>query len=187
MEQTALCPVDLDYVRDLVRTRSAIVIESDKAYLVQSRLDPVAKKEGVGSLTELVQKLRLAPYGALHETVVEAMTTNETSFFRDLSPFEALRDVLLPEIISRKGLSRHLNVWCGAISSGQEPYSMMFTILEHFPELQDWVIQFIATDLSEEMREKCRQGKYTQLEMSSRRILVIAWSVFRLMPASLLA
>ncbi len=166
MEQTALCPVDLDYVRDLVRTRSAIVLESDKAYLVQSRLDPVAKKEGVGSLTELVQKLRLAPYGALHETVVEAMTTNETSFFRDLSPFEALRDVLLPEIIARKGLSRHLNVWCGASSSGQEPYSMMFTILEHFPELQDWVIQFIATDLSEEMLEKCRQGKYTQLEIN---------------------
>ena len=77
MEKEELCSQDLDYVRDMVRTRSAIVLESEKAYLVQSRLDPVAKKEGLGSLTELVQKLRLAPYGALHKTVVEAMTTNE--------------------------------------------------------------------------------------------------------------
>lgn len=166
MEQTALCPVDLDYVRDLVRTRSAIVLESDKAYLVHSRLDPVAKKEGVGSLPELIQKLRLAPYGALHKTVVEAITTNETSFFRDLTPFHVLRDLVLPEIITRKGQSKRLNVWCGASSSGQEPYSMMFTIFEHFPELKNWVIQFIATDLSEEMLVKCRAGKYTQLEVN---------------------
>jgi len=166
MGESALSPTDLGYVRDLVRTRSAIVLEPEKAYLVQSRLEPLAKSEGLTSLTELVQKLRAAPYGDLHRKVVEAMTTNETSFFRDLTPFQVLRDQLLPEIIARKGASKRLNMWCGASSSGQEPYSVMFTIFEHFPELKKWVIQFIATDISEEMLAKCREGKYSQLEVN---------------------
>ena len=166
MGESALSPTDIDYVRDLVRTRSAIVLEPEKAYLVQSRLEPLAKSEGLTSLTELVQKLRAAPYGALHKKVVEAMTTNETSFFRDLTPFQVLRDQLLPEIIARKSTSKRLNMWCGASSSGQEPYSVMFTIFEHFPELKNWVIQFIATDISEEMLAKCREGKYSQLEVN---------------------
>ena len=166
MGESALSPNDLDYIRDLVRTRSAIVLEPEKAYLVQSRLEPLAKTEGLGSLPELVQKLRPAPYGALHKKVVEAMTTNETSFFRDLTPFQVLREQLLPEIIARKGLSKRLNMWCGASSSGQEPYSVMLTIFEHFPELKDWEIQYIATDISEAMLIKCREGKYSQLEVN---------------------
>ncbi len=166
MEESALSPKDMDYVREMVRTHSGIVLEVEKAYLVHSRLDPLAKREEFASLSEMVQKLQNTPYGGLHKNVVEAMTTNETSFFRDLSPFQALREQLLPEIISRKGTSRRLNIWCGASLSGQEPYSIMFTILEHFPELKDWVIQFIATDLSEEMLAKCRTGKYNQLEVN---------------------
>jgi len=166
MSEYTLSPKDLDYVRDLVRTRSAIVLEPEKAYLVQSRLEPLAKSEGLASLTELVQKLQQVPYGSLHKKVVEAMTTNETRFFRDLTPFQVLREQLLPEIIARKGASKRLNMWCGASSSGQEPYSVMFTILEHFPELKDWVVQFIATDISEEMLAKCREGKYSQLEVN---------------------
>jgi chemotaxis protein methyltransferase CheR len=166
MPQSALSPKDLDYIRDLVRTRSAIVLESEKAYLVKSRLEPLAKSAGFASLTGLVQKLRPAPYGVLHQQVVEAMTTNETSFFRDLTPFHVLRDQLLPEIIRRKGTSKRLNMWCGASSSGQEVYSVMFTIFEHFPELKDWEYQFIATDISEAMLAKCREGTYSQLEVN---------------------
>ena len=166
MGDPALSPNDLDYVRGMVRTRSAIVLEPEKAYLVESRLSPLAKSEGLGSLTELVAKLRGTPYGELHKKVVEAMTTNETSFFRDLTPFEVLREKILPEIIARKGTSKRLNMWCGASSSGQEPYSVMFTIFEHFPELKDWVIQYTATDISEEMLAKCREGKYSQLEVN---------------------
>jgi len=166
MEKEELRSQDLDYVRQMVRTRSAIVLESEKAYLVQARLEPLVKREGLASLTELVQKLRSVPYGVLHKKVVEAMTTNETSFFRDLTPFQVLREQLLPEIIARKGTSTRLNMWCGASSSGQEPYSVMFTILEHFPELTNWVIQFMATDISEEMLTKCREGRYSQLEVN---------------------
>ena len=166
MEKEELRPPDLDYVREMVRTRSAIVLEAEKAYLVESRLAPLAKSEGLASITELVGKLRGAPYGELHKKVVEAMTTNETSFFRDLVPFEVLREKIIPEIIARNDTSKRLNMWCGASSSGQEPYSVMFTIFEHFPELKDWVIQYIATDLSEEMLAKCREGKYSQLEVN---------------------
>jgi chemotaxis protein methyltransferase CheR len=124
------------------------------------------KIEGVGSLPDFVQKVRRAPYGELHKKVVEAMTTNETSFFRDLTPFQVLRDQLLPEIIARKGASKQLNIWCGASSSGQEVYSVLFTILEHFPELKNWMIQYFATDISEEMLAKCREGSYSQLEVN---------------------
>ncbi len=166
MAESTLNPEDLDYIRDMVRTRSAIVLEPEKAYLVQSRLDPVAKSDGLASIAELVEKLKKAPYGALHKKVVEAMTTNETSFFRDLTPFQVLREQIFPEIISRNGLTKRLNMWCGASSSGQEPYSVMFTIWEHFPELRNWQIQFFATDLSEEMLEKCRVAKYSQLEVN---------------------
>lgn len=166
MPECALSPNDLDYVRDLVRIRSAIVLESEKAYLVQSRLEPLARREGLASLAGLIQTLRQTSYGALHIKVVEAMTTNETSFFRDLTPFQMLKEHMLPEMIARKKNTKRLNMWCGASSSGQEPYSIVFTILEHFPELKDWVIQFIATDLSEEMLAKCREGKYSQLEVN---------------------
>lgn len=166
MSDSTLSRRDLDYVRELVRTQSAIALELEKAYLVQARLEPLAKSEGLVSLSELVQKLRQASNGVLHKKVVEAMTTNETSFFRDLTPFYALRDQLLPEIIGRKGSSKRLNMWCGASSSGQEVYSVLFTIFEHFPELKDWVIQFMATDISEAMLSKCREGKYSQLEVN---------------------
>ncbi len=166
MTDIALNPKDLDYIRDMVRTRAAIVLEPEKGYLVQSRLDPVAKSEGLASIGELVTKLKKGPHGELHKQVVEAMTTNETSFFRDLTPFQALREQVLPEIIARKATSKRLNMWCGASSSGQEPYSVMFTIWEHFPELKNWNFQFFATDLSEKMLEKCRNGKYSQLEVN---------------------
>ncbi|MEX0830037.1 MAG: protein-glutamate O-methyltransferase CheR [Nitrospirales bacterium] len=165
MPESALSPNDLDYIRALVRTHSAIVLEPEKAYLVESRLEPLAKSEGLASVTDLARKLRPAPFGVLHNQVVEAMTTNETSFFRDLTPFQALRDQLLPKIIDRKGTSKRLNMWCGASSSGQEVYSVLFTILEHFPELMNWELQFIATDISEAMLAKCREGKYSQLEV----------------------
>ena len=157
---------DLNYVREMVRARSAIVLEPEKAYLVQSRLEPVAKSEGLQTLAELVQKLRQVPFGPLHKKVVEAMTTNETSFFRDLSPFQALKETVLPDLLARKALTKKLTIWCGASSSGQEPYSILFTILEEFPELKQWDIQFTATDISVEMLKRCQEGRYSQLEVN---------------------
>ena len=151
----ALTPADITYIRNLILERSGIVIEVEKDYLVQSRLEPVAKGEGLGSLDELFAKLQGTPYGPLHKKVVEAMTTNETSFFRDTAPFEALKVNVLPDLIAKRASVRMiLNIWCGASSSGQEPYTIAMVIREHFPELVNWKIQFYATDISTEMLAK---------------------------------
>ena len=157
---------DLIYLRDLILTRSAIVLEPEKNYLLQSRLEPVAKEAGLTSLEELAHTLRKTPSGPLHVKVVEAMTTNETSFFRDVHPFEAFKESVLPDMITKRAASRKLSIWCGASSSGQEPYTIAMVIREHFPELATWDITFVATDLSTHMLEKCRQGKYSQLEVN---------------------
>ena len=162
----AITDSDRIYFRDLILTRSAIVIEPEKDYLLQARLEPVAKEAGLGSLEELAQKLRTTPSGDLHQKVVEAMTTNETSFFRDLHPFEALTDHLLSDLIKRRDKSNALSFWCGASSSGQEPYTIAMVLREHFPQLATWDVKFLATDISMQMLDKCREGKYSQLEVN---------------------
>ncbi len=161
-----LSRADVDVVRALVLERSAIVLEPEKAYLIEARLQPVARREGFAALEGLVRAIRGRPYGALHRKVVEAMTTNETSWFRDRHPFEALRTTVLPELIARRADVRTLNIWCGAASSGQEPYSIMMVIRHHFPELESWKIRLIASDLSTDMLKRTRSGRYTQLEIN---------------------
>ncbi|MGD9849799.1 MAG: protein-glutamate O-methyltransferase CheR [Nitrospirales bacterium] len=166
MEVNAISSEDLGYICDLVRERSAIVLEPEKAYLVQSRLEPLVKSERLGSLQDFVRTLRHQPYGPLHKKVVEALTTNETSFFRDLVPFHALRDHIFPALIKQNRSVQRLHIWCGASSSGQEPYSILFTMLDHFPELKSWQIRFMATDISREMLIRCQEGYYSQLEVN---------------------
>lgn len=112
--------------------------------------------------------LRRTSDNRLHEDVVEAMTTNETSFFRDGMPFLALKNHLLPALIKRRRSNSTLSIWCGASSSGQEPYSILLTILEHFPELKQWDIRLMATDISQRMLKRCREGVYSQLEINRR-------------------
>ena len=157
---------DVAYIRNLVRVRSAMVLEPQKTYLLQSRLEPFAKQEGFGSLADLVLQLRQTSYGSLHKRVVEAMTINETSFFRDLVPFQALKERLLPEVIQANCGIKRLHIWCGASSSGQEPYSILLTILRYFPELTSWHIRLIATDLSQEMIKRCQEGRYGPFEVN---------------------
>ncbi len=161
-----LTSTDLDYLRDLILARSAIVLEPDKDYLIQARLDPVAKEAGFSSIEDLAQYLRTTPSGDLHQKVVEAMTTNETSFFRDIHPFEALKDHVLPTLLKHRAETRTLSMWCGASSSGQEPYTIAMILREHFPELLTWDVKFVATDISTQMLEKCREGRYSQLEVN---------------------
>jgi chemotaxis protein methyltransferase CheR len=167
--------LEFDYVRRLVYDRAAIVLEPGKAYLVESRLEPVAREAGLGSLRELIRRLQTEQQHALHVRVVEAMTTNETSFFRDTHPFEALRQTLLPELIARRAAERRLHLWCAACSSGQEPYSLAILLREHFPQLATWSLRFIASDISREMLARSSEGCYSQLEVN------------RGLPASLLA
>lgn len=162
----ALDSNSFDYVRKLVQDISAIALEPSKGYLVESRLVPVAQAHGLRTVAELVALLRSKPLGKIHAQVVEAMTTNETSFFRDVHPFEALKNVILPEIIRTRAAQKSLRIWSAACSSGQEPYSISLMIHDKFPQLRDWDVQIFATDLSRQMIDRAQQGKFTQFEVN---------------------
>ncbi len=157
---------DFNYIRQLVLERSAIVIENGKEYLVESRVRPVAKDEGFDGIDNLVDALRQNSNNGLQEKVVEALTTNETSFFRDIYPFETLKNDIFPDLLKQRKSQKQLNIWCGASSSGQEPYSIAMVIRDNFPMLLDWKLNFIASDISKEMLDRCRSGEFSQLEVN---------------------
>lgn len=158
---------DFEYVQRLVRENSAIVLDASKGYLVESRLEPLVRGlAGVESLSDLIRRLRDTPVGLLHRQVVDAMTTNETSFFRDVKPFEALRKHILPGILERRASQKQLSIWCAACSSGQEPYSLAMLLREHFPVLRTWNLRIRGTDLSPTMVRRAREGRYSQLEIN---------------------
>jgi chemotaxis protein methyltransferase CheR len=158
--------LDFDYFRQLLRQRSAIVLEQGKQYLVETRLAPIARRLNLPSVGDLIRRLRADPAVGLLGEVVEAMVTTETSFFRDLHPFEAMRRTVLPELLQRRGGERRLNIWCAASASGQEPYSVALLLREHFPEAAGWQVLLLASDLSREMLERARAGRYSQLEVN---------------------
>ena len=152
------------FVRELVRAESAIVLETGKEYLVESRLVPLARAAGHPSVDAYVAELSTRRTPAALKQVVEALTTNETSWFRDSDPFTALRQSVFPALAKARP-NRTLRVWAGACSSGQEPYSIVMTALDT-PELAGWRIELLATDLSEEMLDRARAGEYSQLEVN---------------------
>src|SRR5262245_34738445 len=157
---------EFDYVCRLVRERSGIVLEAGKEYLVDARLTPIARQRDLRSVSELVGRLRAGNEDALAARVVEAMVTTETSFFRDLHPFETLRTTVLPDLISRRQHERRLSVWFAACSTGQEPYSFALMVREHQPELLRWRLDLLATDLSADVLARARAGRYSQIEVN---------------------
>ncbi len=157
---------EFNFIRRMVLEQSAIVLEEGKEYLVESRLLPIARREGLASLNLLVQRLQAEPFHGLHRQAVEAMTTNETSFFRDFNPFEALKKSVIPDLILRRAADRAISFWCAASSSGQEPYSLAMLIRENFPQLLSWNVRISATDLSTDILARARQGRYSQLEVN---------------------
>ncbi|QJR38197.1 protein-glutamate O-methyltransferase CheR [Gemmatimonas groenlandica] len=154
------------FFRTFAETHTGIVLDADKEYLVESRLVPVARAHGFASLDAMAAALMKRLPGALNKEVQEALTTNETSFFRDIHPFEMLRTVILPDVIARRRNDRSLTIWCAAASTGQEPFSVAMLIREHFPDLVDWKIKFIATDLSRPVLARAREGLFSQLEVN---------------------
>jgi chemotaxis protein methyltransferase CheR len=162
----SIAPADFTYVRDLVHRRSAIFLEAGKEYLVESRLLPIVQASGEQSLGRLVSRLRSSPEGPLHKQVVEAMTTNETSWFRDNHPFQALESVILPELLCRRANVRRLTIWSAAAASGQEAYSIAMVLQERLAADPTWNLRVLATDLSEEMVRRTRAGRYSQLEVN---------------------
>jgi len=161
-----LSQTDFDFIRTLVRKRSAVILENEKAYLVETRLLALARCQGFDSMTALLAQMRAEPYSTLQQKVVEILTNNETSFFRDLYPFEALRQQILPELMRRRTTERALHIWCGACSSGQEPYSIAMLLREHFPLLNGWDLRIIGSDLSVEILQRAQLGRYSQAEVN---------------------
>ncbi len=157
---------EFEYLRKLLRDNAAIVLDGDKQYLAESRLAPLLTKEGFSSVQNMLAQMRVRPSAELHRKVLDAMTNNETWFFRDGDPFEALRTTLLPELIQRRQNERKLTIWSAAASSGQEIYSTAMMIRERFPGLLAWNLNLLATDISAKVLQRAEQGRYTQLEVN---------------------
>jgi chemotaxis protein methyltransferase CheR len=157
---------DFDYIAQLLRQRSAIVLEPGKEYLVESRLLPIARKVGDGSVSDLVARLRAEPDDGLQHAVVDAMTTNETSWFRDRHPFDAIGSRILPDLLARRAAERQLSIWSAGCSSGQEPYSVAMVLHAQLALHPGWQVRVLGTDLSREMLAKASAGRYGQLEVN---------------------
>jgi len=161
-----LSAADLEFVSELLRKETAIVLGEAKKYLVSSRLKSVASEEGFPGVAPLVAALRAAPNGKLRRAVVESLTTNETYFFRDESLWKYLRTTLVPALINKREGERALNIWCGASSSGQEPYSLAILLHDDFPALRGWRVRIVASDVDESILSKAREGLYDQFEVN---------------------
>lgn len=157
-------PAQFAFLRDLLRRRTGVVIDDSKQYLVVARLLPIVRQRAIPSLDTLVDRIRKTGDKALEKDVLNAMMTHETSFFRDKSPYETLRQ-LVTEMIPKRSAHRQLVIWSAACSTGQEPYSIAMLLNEHFPELvASWRIRIIATDISEPVLARAREGVFSELE-----------------------
>ncbi|MGA2448120.1 MAG: protein-glutamate O-methyltransferase CheR [Polyangiaceae bacterium] len=161
-----IATADLSYICDVVYRTAAIVLDNGKDYLVELRLAPLARAEGYDSIQAMVEHMREPGGVALRAKVVEALTTNETSFFRDQHPFDALRLHVMPQLVRARAESRSIFVWSAACSTGQEAYSIAMLLRDAFPDLKSWNIQIMATDLSGAAVERTAQGRYRQIEVN---------------------
>ncbi len=160
-----MTPADYDYLRRLLKERSGLVLSADKQYLVESRLLPVAHRAGVETLAQLVQKLRGMKNEPLVTEVAEAMTTNESFFFRDKLPFVHFRDTIMPALLAARPPHRRIRIWCAAASTGQEPYSLAMSLKEMGETVAGRQIEIVATEFSSQVLEKAKSGIFSQFEV----------------------
>jgi chemotaxis protein methyltransferase CheR len=157
---------DYTYLRELVKAQSANLIDPSRNALFDTRLTPIVRLSGAANLADFVNLLKVDKPMHLHRAVAEAMTINETSFFRDVKPFEMLRETILPRLIERRRGEKRLRIWSAASSTGQEAYSMAMSIAEYFPELVGWDVKIIGTDISRYVVEYAQRGRYRRLEVN---------------------
>jgi chemotaxis protein methyltransferase CheR len=156
---------EFDFLCKMLKERSGLVLTRDKAYLLESRLLPVARKVNLKSVDELVAAVRARPSGDLARDIVEAMTTNESFFFRDIKPFDQFKAVVLPALMKARAARRQIRIWSAACSSGQEPYTLAMLLADEQANLTGWSIDILATDLSAEILDKAQAGLYSQFEV----------------------
>jgi len=155
---------DFDLYKDLLREKSGLTLTPDKSYLLDSRLTPVARKWNYANLEVMTMALRAMPSPDLIKDVVEAMTTNETSFFRDSKPFDQFRDIIIPHLLAARK-NKTVRIWCAAASTGQEPYSLAMLIKENAAKLPGWKFEIIATDIDTAVLETAKRAEYSQFEV----------------------
>ena len=160
-----MTPQGFDYLRKLLRERSGLVLAAEKQYLAESRLLPVARRNGMTTIDELIDCMKSKASVSLATQVVEAMTTNETFFFRDKLPFDHFRDTIMPALIAARSREKRIRIWCTAASTGQEPYSLAMLLKGMGAAISGYRIDILATDLSSEILEKAKTGIYTQFEV----------------------
>jgi chemotaxis protein methyltransferase CheR len=158
-------PDDYKFLSDLLHKSSGLSLGDGKEYLLTSRLNPVAASLGLTDLDGLIRRLRFKPEPNLVQTVTEAMTTNESLFFRDSKPFDNLRDHIFPELMDIRKDIKRLRIWCAACSTGQEPFSIAMLMKASVPELANWQIEIIGTDISKEALARAEAGRFTQFEI----------------------
>ncbi|WP_210164885.1 CheR family methyltransferase [Afifella pfennigii] len=160
-----ISPDDFAFFQRFLKQRSGLVLGEDKGYLLEARLLPIANTFGVSNLGALAERLRRPGATALEEAIVDAMTTNESSFFRDKTPFEAFRALMLPTLLRKRSVDQPIRIWCAAASSGQEPYSLAILLREEAAAIAGRKVEIVATDLSQEMLKRARAGLYSQFEV----------------------
>ncbi len=156
---------DFELIAQLLKERSGLALNKEKAYLLESRLNPVARKWNFSGFDELAQAIRTNKDEALLVDVTEAMTTNESFFFRDQRPFEQFNDIVLPHLLEARAAKRSFRIWSAACSSGQEPYTLAMLLKKHADKLAGWRVEIVATDLSNEILDKAKEGLYSQFEV----------------------
>jgi chemotaxis protein methyltransferase CheR len=166
---------DYAYLRELVLAQSANQIDPSRNALFDTRLTSIAQMAGASNLGDFISILKAGRPAHLHRAVAEAMTVNETSFFRDLQPFEMLRTVVIPSLMKERRTERRLRIWSAASSTGQEAYSLAMMIVENFPELAQWDVKIIGTDISRQVVDYAQKARYRRLEVNrglAARLLV---------------
>jgi chemotaxis protein methyltransferase CheR len=158
-------PQDFDYLRKFLRDRSGLVLAVEKQYLAESRLLPLARRNGMSTLDELIERLRNRTAAPLATQVLEVMTTNETFFFRDRIPFDHFRDTIMPALIAARAHEKRIRIWCTAASTGQEPYSLAMALKSMGSAIAGYRVDIVATDLSSDVLEKAKAGIYSQFEV----------------------
>lgn len=160
-----MTPEDFKFVSAMLKQRSGLILSSDKLYLLESRLTPLARRRGLASVADLIGAMKRAGAEDIKRDVTEAMTTNETSFFRDMKPFDQFRDFILPEMMKRRAEKRSLRIWSAAASTGQEAYTLAIILREMEARLRGWRIEIVASDLAADVLEKAKAGIYSQFEI----------------------
>lgn len=160
-----MSPEDYNFITSFLLDTTGLSLGENKEYLLEARLVPLAQSHGMNGVEDLVLALKSSIDPSLKKDVMEAMTTNESSFFRDRRPFDELKNSILPNLIAERKATQRLRIWCSACSHGQEPYSIVMLLREHFPELANWNIQIVSTDLCSKALDRARGGIYSQFEV----------------------